>query len=106
MTWNTQNIFVARLPWAAFWIGLSAQVAGAGLSSPGGLRAEPVRKNCGPSAWDSRSKRQGSPETKFFDNYGNQWTFLMNNKREVTPVILHGANFPDWQGRQTSDPTP
>jgi hypothetical protein len=43
-------------------------------------------------------------ETKFFDNYGNQWTFVKNNKREVTAVILHGANFPDWQGRKTPAP--
>ena len=44
-------------------------------------------------------------ETKFFDNYGNQWTFLKNDRREVTAVILHGANFADWQGRKTSDLT-
>jgi hypothetical protein len=44
-------------------------------------------------------------ETKFFDNYGNQWTFLRNDRREVSAVILHGASFPDWHGTKTSDPT-
>ncbi len=39
-------------------------------------------------------------ETKFFDNFGNQWTFLRNDKHEVTAVILHGANFPDWEGKK------
>lgn len=43
-------------------------------------------------------------ETKFFDKFGNQWTFMKNDKREVTAVILHGANFPDWEGKKVSDP--
>ncbi len=42
-------------------------------------------------------------ETQFFDNYGNQWSFVKNDKREVTSVILHGANFPDWDGKRLPD---
>lgn len=42
-------------------------------------------------------------ETRFFDKFGNQWTFVKNHKREVTAVVLHGANFPDWQGKKVSD---
>ena len=44
-------------------------------------------------------------ETEFFDRFGNQWTFIKNDKREVTTVILHGANFPGWQGKKMSDPS-
>jgi hypothetical protein len=43
-------------------------------------------------------------ETKFFDKFGNRWTFVKNEKREVTAVFLHGANFPDWEGKKVSDP--
>jgi len=39
-------------------------------------------------------------ETKFFDKHGNEWTFVKNDKHEVTAVILHGANFPDWEGKK------
>jgi len=42
-------------------------------------------------------------ETEFFDNYGNRWFFVKNKAGEVTSVILHGANFPDWEGKRVSD---
>jgi CubicO group peptidase (beta-lactamase class C family) len=42
-------------------------------------------------------------ETHFFDYFGNQWTFVKNSRGEVTVVILHGANFPDWEGKRVSD---
>ena len=45
-------------------------------------------------------------ETEFFDNFGNQWSFVKNDKREVTGVILHGANFPGWRGTKMSVPSP
>lgn len=44
-------------------------------------------------------------ESKFFDKFGNQWTFVQNDKHEVTTVILHGANFSDWEGKKLSDLT-
>ncbi|MDB6064834.1 MAG: Beta-lactamase [Pedosphaera sp.] len=43
-------------------------------------------------------------ETRFFDKFGNQWTFIKNDKHEVTALILHGANFSDWEGKKVSDP--
>ena len=39
-------------------------------------------------------------ETKFFDKFGNQWTFIKNGKGEVTAVILHGAAFSDYEGKK------
>jgi D-alanyl-D-alanine-carboxypeptidase/D-alanyl-D-alanine-endopeptidase len=39
-------------------------------------------------------------ETKFFDKFGNQWTFMKNGKGEVTAVILHGAAFSDYEGKK------
>ncbi|EEF57926.1 serine hydrolase [Pedosphaera parvula] len=42
-------------------------------------------------------------KTKFFDKFGNQWTFIKNDKHEVTALILHGQNFPDWKGKKLSD---
>jgi hypothetical protein len=39
-------------------------------------------------------------ETRYFDNFGNQWTFVRNEKHEVTAVMLHGANFQDWEGKK------
>jgi hypothetical protein len=37
-------------------------------------------------------------ETKFFDRFGNRWTFIKNDKGEVRVVILHGAAFLDYEG--------
>lgn len=45
-------------------------------------------------------------ETEFFDNFGNRWSFVKNDRREVTALILHGANFPGWQGMKMSDRAP
>jgi D-alanyl-D-alanine-carboxypeptidase/D-alanyl-D-alanine-endopeptidase len=42
-------------------------------------------------------------ETKFFDNYGNRWSFVRNHKGEVTLVVLQGANFPNWEGKKVSN---
>jgi hypothetical protein len=39
-------------------------------------------------------------ESKFFDNFGNQWTFVKNDKGEVTAVILHGAAFSYYEGKK------
>lgn len=39
-------------------------------------------------------------ETNFFDNFGNQWTFMKNDKGEVTAVILHSAAFSDYEGKK------
>jgi CubicO group peptidase (beta-lactamase class C family) len=41
-------------------------------------------------------------ETRFFDKFGNRWTFVQNEKREVEFLILHGPNFPDWEGKKIS----
>jgi len=40
-------------------------------------------------------------ETKFFDNFGNQWTFIKNDKGEATAVIVHHpAGLPDTEGKK------
>jgi len=44
-------------------------------------------------------------ESKFFDKFGNQWTFVKNENHEVISLILHGANFPDWEGKKISSST-
>jgi CubicO group peptidase (beta-lactamase class C family) len=42
-------------------------------------------------------------ETRFFDKFGNHWTFIKNNRREVTSLILEGRNFLHWVGRKIPD---
>lgn len=44
-------------------------------------------------------------ENKFFDKFGNHWTFVKNENREVISLMLHGANFPDWKGKKISSST-
>ncbi|HWH67877.1 MAG TPA: serine hydrolase, partial [Candidatus Sulfotelmatobacter sp.] len=39
-------------------------------------------------------------ETRFFDKFGNHWTFIKNEKHEVTSLILEGRNFPNWEGEK------
>jgi hypothetical protein len=45
-------------------------------------------------------------ETRFFDKFGNEWTFVKNARQEVTAVILQGANFPYWEGKKESASPP
>jgi hypothetical protein len=41
-------------------------------------------------------------ETRFFDKFGNRWTFVQNEKHEVQSLLLHGAHFPGWEGKKIS----